>query len=144
VGLGTAKKTSYVMDWVGKSDIQVDSSTDWYVLRFLAYQKFWADEFKKDDSLGIQPINQAKLICYDNSCGKNLYEIADELNVSYNDLKKYNPWILNDYVPGDKNYIIYHPSNVTFFENSIQIPEILQPDDFLLPPKKKLDNPQKE
>ena len=144
VGLGTAKKTSYVMDWVGKSDIQVDSSTDWYVLRFLAYQKFWADEFKKDDSLGIQPINQSKLICYDNSCGKNLYEIADELNVSYDDLKKYNPWILNDYVPSDKNYIIYHPSTVTFFDNSIQIPEILQPADFLLPPKKKLDNPQKE
>jgi membrane-bound lytic murein transglycosylase D len=144
LGLGAAKKTDYVMDWVGKSDIQVDSSTDWYVLRFLAYQKFWADEFKKDDSLGIKPLNQAELICYDNSCGKNLYQIADELNVSYDDLKKFNPWILNDYIPDDKNYILYHPSNVTFFDNSLLIPEIIQTEDFLMPPKKKLANPQKE
>jgi membrane-bound lytic murein transglycosylase D len=144
LGLGAAKKTAYVMDWAGKSDIQVDSSTDWYVLRFLAYQKFWADEFKKDDSLGIKPINQAELICYGNSCGKNLYQIADELNVSYDDLKKYNPWILTDYVPDDKNYILYHPSNATFFDNSLIIPEIMPEEDFLLPPKKKLKNPQKE
>jgi len=144
LGLGAAKKTDYVMDWVGKSDIRVDSSTDWYVLRFLAYQKFWADEFKKDDSLGIKPLNQAELIVYDNSCGKNLYQIADELNVSYDDLKKFNPWILTDYIPDDKNYTLYHPSNATFFDNSQIIPEIMPEEDFLLPPKKKLKNPQKE
>jgi membrane-bound lytic murein transglycosylase D len=144
VGLGTAKKTPYVMDWVGKSDIQVDSTTDWYVLRFLAYQKFWADEFKKDDSLGIKPSNQSKLVLYDKSRGKNLYEIANELNISFDDLKKYNPWILNDFVPDDKNYILYHPSNATFFDNSLLIPENMPEEDFLLPPKKKLKNPQKE
>lgn len=144
VGLGTAKKTPYVMDWVGKADIQVDSTTDWYVLRFLAYQKFWADEFKKDDSLGIKPDNASKLVTHEKTRGKNLYEIADELNISYDDLKKYNPWILNDFIPDDKNYIIYHPSNVTLFDNSQSLPERTAPENFLLPPKKKLDNPQKE
>jgi membrane-bound lytic murein transglycosylase D len=144
IGLGTAKKTPYVMDWVGKSDIQVDSTTDWYVLRFLAYQKFWADEFRKDDSLGIKPSKQSKLVIYDNTCGKNLYEIADELNFSYDDLKKHNPWILNDFIPDDKNYILYLPSHVPFFDNSKLIPQIKEPEDFLLPHKKKLDNPQQE
>jgi hypothetical protein len=81
---------------------------------------------------------------YENKRGKNLLEIADELNISYDDLKKHNPWILNDFIPDDKNYILYHPSNVPFFDNSKRIPEITEPADFLLPPKKKLDNPQKE
>jgi LysM repeat protein len=41
-----------------------------------------------------------------------LYDLSDELKVSYDDLKRHNAWILKDFVPDDKAYTLYHPSNV--------------------------------
>jgi membrane-bound lytic murein transglycosylase D len=44
VGLGTIKKLPYTANWADKTEIEVDSSTDWYVIRFLAYKHFWAEQ----------------------------------------------------------------------------------------------------
>jgi membrane-bound lytic murein transglycosylase D len=118
IGLGSIKKSTYFNDWLGKTEIQVDSSTDWYVLRFLAYKYFW------EDQVGcFSDLNSAKsdvsLVCYNNAQGKNLYELSDELKISFDDLKKHNPWILKDYLPNDKAYTIYHPSNITEFTSAV-------------------------
>ena len=40
------------------------------------------------------------------------------LQLSYDDLKKHNAWILKDWIPNDKIYTFYHPSNIkTFVSN---------------------------
>jgi len=111
LGLGAVKKMSIFSDWNGKNEIQVDSSTDWYVLRFLAYKNFWEEQFANNAS-GINP---PSLLTYSNFQGKNLLEVSDELKISYNDLKRHNPWILKDYIPSDKSYTLYHPSNLNYF-----------------------------
>jgi len=111
VGLGTLKKLPYAVNWADKTVIEVDSSTDWYVLRFLAYKEFWAEKMA---SLPITN-DSTNLITYQASKGKNLYELSDELQVNYDELKRYNAWVLKDWIPEDKNYTIYHPSNIKPF-----------------------------
>ena len=108
VGLGTLKKLPYAMNWADKTTIEVDSSTDWYVLRFLAYKEFWSEKMA---SLPISK-DSTNLITYQTGKGKNLYELSDELQVNYDELKRYNAWVLKDWIPEDKNYTIYHPSNI--------------------------------
>lgn len=110
VGLGTIKKLPYSVNWADKTEIEVDSSTDWYVIRFLAYKHFW------EGQLNTLPISDStSLVTYANTRGKNLYDLSDELKVSYDDLKRYNAWILKDFVPDDKAYTLYHPSNVKIY-----------------------------
>lgn len=115
LGLGTLKKMPLATDWLGKSLIEVDSSTDWYVLRFLAYKHFWETELQ----LNSQEVatESPSMITYKQVKGKNLMELSDEWKVSYDDLKKYNSWVLKDWVPDDKEYTLYHPSNVSIFES---------------------------
>lgn len=124
VGLGTLKKSPYFNNWSGKTEIEVDSTTDWYILRFLAYKNFWEDQVGCFSDSTFEK-NDVNLVCYNNTQGKNLYELSDELKISYDDLKKHNPWILKDYLPNDKSYTIYHPSNVTeFISTSAKKPDI--------------------
>jgi len=114
VGLGTVKKSSYFNNWLDKKEIEVDSSTDWYILRFLAYKNFWEGQVGCFSDASAEK-NDVSLVCYNNVEGKNLYELSDELKISFDDLKKHNPWILKDYLPNDKPYTLYHPSNVVEF-----------------------------
>ena len=111
VGLGTLKKLPYAVNWADKTVIEVDSSTDWYVLRFLAYKEFWSEKMA---SLPISK-DSTNLITYQAGKGKNLYELSDELQVNYDELKRYNAWVLKDWIPEDKNYTLYHPSNIKPF-----------------------------
>lgn len=115
LGLGTLKKMPLATDWLGKSLIEVDSSTDWYVLRFLAYKHFWETELQLNSQ--EVTIESPSMITYKQVKGKNLMELSDEWKVSYDDLKKYNSWVLKDWVPDDKEYTLYHPSNVSIFES---------------------------
>ena len=121
LGLGSIKKLNYAADWAGKTEIQVDSSTDWYVIRFLAYKEFWAEKMANEPILS--PDN--RLLTYEAKGGKNLFDISDELKISYDDIKKYNSWILHDYLPEEKSYTIYHPSNLKMFMSSIENPEFI-------------------
>lgn len=111
VGLGTIKKLPYSTNWADKTVIEVDSSTDWYILRFLAYKEFWAEKLV---SLPMAK-DSTNLVVYQGTKGKKLYEISEELQVSYDELKKQNAWILKDSIPEDKNYILYHSSNIKPF-----------------------------
>lgn len=111
VGLGTIKKLPCSTNWAGKTDIEVDSSTDWYVIRFLAYKEFWQEQIIKLPVLN----DSTRLVTHDDTKGKNLYELSDELKISYDDLKRYNAWILKDWIPSDKSYTLYHPSNIKVF-----------------------------
>jgi membrane-bound lytic murein transglycosylase D len=117
MGLGALKKSPYYTKWQNKTEIEIDSSTDWYVLRFMAYKNFWESQVGCfSDSTAEK--SDVSLVCYKNVQGKNLYDLSDELNISFDDLKKHNPWILKDYLPNDKMYTIYHPSNLSEFSST--------------------------
>ncbi|MHA8062078.1 LysM peptidoglycan-binding domain-containing protein [Aquirufa beregesia] len=120
LGLGTLKKMPLATDWLGKSLIEVDSSTDWYVLRFLAYKHFWETELLLNSQESVAT-ESPSMITYKQVKGKNLMELSDEWKVSYDDLKKYNSWVLKDWIPDDKEYTLYHPSNVSIFESKSNV-----------------------
>lgn len=120
LGLGTLKKMPLATDWLGKTIIEVDSSTDWYVLRFLAYKHFWESELQLQAAEGTIA-ETPSMVTYKQVKGKNLMELSDEWKVSYDDLKKYNSWVLKDWVPVDKEYTLYHPSNVSIFESKSHV-----------------------
>jgi membrane-bound lytic murein transglycosylase D len=125
MGLGALKKSPYYTKWQNKTEIEIDSSTDWYVLRFMAYKNFWESQVGCfSDSTAEK--SDVSLVCYKNVQGKNLYDLSDELNISFDDLKKHNPWILKDYLPNDKMYTIYHPSNLSEFSSTspTKVPKI--------------------
>lgn len=114
MGLGTLKKTNYAQDWKGKTEIEVDSSTDWYLIRFLAYKHFWEDKLQNEPNIELENT----MITLQMTGGRNLYELSDSLQVSYDDLKKHNAWILKDWIPNDKMYTLYHPRNIKTFESN--------------------------
>jgi membrane-bound lytic murein transglycosylase D len=114
MGLGTLKKTNYAQDWKGKTEIEVDSSTDWYLIRFLAYKHFWEDKLQNEPNLELDNI----MVTLQTEGGRNLYDLSDSLQLSYDDLKKHNAWILKDWIPKDKIYTIYHPSKIKTFVSS--------------------------
>ncbi|SFP35019.1 membrane-bound lytic murein transglycosylase D [Pseudarcicella hirudinis] len=105
LGLGAVRRNNS-LDWAAKNDISVNSSTDWYVLRFLAYKHFLEREYKSfKDSSG------SYLFEYPNSRGKNLSDISRELNVDLVEIRKNNSWLQSTSVPDDKDYIVYFPVN---------------------------------
>lgn len=120
MGLGTLKKTNYAQDWKGKTEIEVDSSTDWYLIRFLAYKHFWEDKLQNEPNIELEN----SMVTMQMSGGRNLYELSDSLQLSYDDLKKHNAWILKDWIPNGKIYTLYHPSNIKTFVSSTHKPFI--------------------
>jgi membrane-bound lytic murein transglycosylase D len=120
MGLGTLKKTNYAQDWKGKTEIEVDSSTDWYLIRFLAYKHFWEDKLQNEPNIELEN----SMVTLQMSGGRNLYELSDSLQLSYDDLKKHNAWILKDWIPNGKIYTLYHPSNIKTFVSSTHKPFI--------------------
>ncbi len=104
LGLGAVRRMTD-NDWAYKNEITVNSSTDWYVLRFLAYRHF----LEKQYNLSKNTANTTYLFEYNNSRGKNLVDIAQELDVPLADVIVNNPWLKSSSVPDDKDYVVYLP-----------------------------------
>ena len=106
LGLGAVRRMTDI-DWAYKNEVTVNSSTDWYVLRFLAYRHFLEKQYKNSKT------NTATtyLFEYNNSRGKNLTDIAQELDIPLADVVVNNPWLKSSTVPDDKDYIVYLPVN---------------------------------
>ena len=116
VGLGAVRRMAD-NDWAYKNEITVNSSTDWYVLRFLAYRHFLEKQYNQSKNV----VNANYLFEYNNSRGKNLVDIAQELDVSLSDVVVNNAWLRSSSVPDDKDYIVYLPvSNQQYLDLKIK------------------------
>ena len=106
LGLGAVRRMTDI-DWAYKNEVTVNSSTDWYVLRFLAYRHFMEKQYKSSKN---SP-SPTYLFEYNNSRGKNLTDIARELEIPLADVVVNNTWLKSTTVPDDKDYIVYLPVN---------------------------------
>lgn len=106
LGLGAVRRMAD-NDWAYKNEITVNSTTDWYVLRFLAYRYFMEKQYNQTKNIA----NPTYLFEYNNSRGKNLIDIAQELDVSVSDVIINNAWLKSSSVPNDKDYTVYLPVN---------------------------------
>jgi membrane-bound lytic murein transglycosylase D len=116
LGLGAVRRMTDI-DWAYKNEVTVNSSTDWYVLRFLAYRHFMEKQYK----LSKNNTPTTYLFEYNNSRGKNLSDIAQELEIPLSDVVVNNPWLRSSTVPDDKDYIVYLPvSNQQYLDLKIK------------------------
>ncbi|MEA5458103.1 LysM peptidoglycan-binding domain-containing protein [Arcicella sp. LKC2W] len=106
LGLGAVRRMSAI-DWAYKNEVSVNASTDWYVLRFLAHRHFLEKQYKQSKN----QVSSNYIFEYTNSRGKNLTDIAQELDVPLSDVIVNNTWLKSTTVPDDKDYIVYLPVN---------------------------------
>jgi membrane-bound lytic murein transglycosylase D len=104
LGLGAVRRMTDI-DWAYKNEVTVNSSTDWYILRFLAYRHFLEKQYNQSKNNETSTY----LFEYTNSRGKNLVDIAQELDVPLSDVMVNNAWLRSSSVPDDKDYIVYLP-----------------------------------
>ena len=115
MGLGAVRRMPD-NDWAYKSEITVDATTDWYVLRFLAYRYFLEKQYTQSKN----NVSATYLFEYNNSRGKNLVDIAQELDVPLADVVINNKWLKSSSVPDDKDYVVYLPvSNQQYLDLKI-------------------------
>lgn len=100
-------------DWSGKREITVTSTTDWYLLRFLAHRHFLETEYKKAKNNASNDF----LYEYTNSKGKSVSEIAKELEVTPNIITQYNAWLKASSIPADRNYTVYIPMSTLKYKD---------------------------
>ncbi|PWK22621.1 LysM repeat protein [Arcicella aurantiaca] len=106
LGLGAVRRMSDI-DWAYKNEVSVNASTDWYVLRFLAHRHFLEKQYKQSKN----QVSSNYIFEYTNSRGKNLTDIAQELEVPLADVIVNNTWLKSTTIPDDKDYIVYLPVN---------------------------------
>ena len=116
MGLGAVRRMPD-NDWAYRSEITVDATTDWYVLRFLAYRYFLEKQYNQSKN----NVNETYLFEYNNSRGKNLVDIAQELDIPLADVVINNKWLKSSSVPDDKDYVVYLPvSNQQYLDLKIK------------------------
>ena len=87
-------------EWYGSQNISVTAKTDFYLLRAIAHKMVFEKEI-----VNYKPLN-ISFFEYIFNTGKSIMFIAKELNVSEDDIWKYNRWINIQSVPEDKPYIL--------------------------------------
>jgi membrane-bound lytic murein transglycosylase D len=87
-------------EWAYASEVKLDGKTDRYIIKTIAHRI--AFEYRLNRLR--EPSNA--FVEYKNSKGKSLTQIATDLSLELNDLKKYNAWLLANNIPSDKDYSV--------------------------------------
>jgi membrane-bound lytic murein transglycosylase D len=112
MGAGGAMK-SLPKDMSGARHMEINSSTYWYVKKFLAHKVAFEDAVKGE--------GQIKAVPYVNNSKKSLTDIAHEVSVSEDEIKQYNKWAKKGSIPDDRAYTVIIP--VIGDGKDIHIPE---------------------
>lgn len=103
-GLGGAR-TLLPTDWTEADKLEIDKNTHWYILKFLAHKLAF------EQSVGRNQFPGLVLLEYNGANGKNLRQIARELDVEVEQLAFYNKWLDgNARIPEDKPYTVMVPA----------------------------------
>jgi membrane-bound lytic murein transglycosylase D len=89
---------------IGAERMDIDNSTHWYILKFLAHKIAFEDAIGKSADLPVT------LLQYPDCEGKTLEEIAQETDVPLAELELYNKWLNRRRVPEDRDYIVILPT----------------------------------
>ena len=97
-------------EWYGSQEISVTAKTDFYVLRAIAHKMVFEKEIAKYKPSDITFFE------YNYNAGKSISFISKELNVSEDDIWKYNRWVNIQSVPEDKPYTMV----IALSENEVE------------------------
>ncbi len=85
----------------GKRDMEITSSTYWYIKKFLAHKIAFEESVKSPGMI--------KVVAYENKDKKMLTDLAREISVDEAELKQYNKWAKTGTIPGDRAYTVLIP-----------------------------------
>jgi membrane-bound lytic murein transglycosylase D len=107
-GLGGVKQ--YVdTKYVGVSEMDINASTHWYAIKFLAHKLAY------EDKVGYNKQPELSLLEYTKETkGKTISELASITQIAEEKLKEYNKWALKSRIPEDEDYTLMLP--VTYLE----------------------------
>jgi len=88
----------------GDRSMSITKRTYWYVKKFLAHKIAFQSALSK-----LSPANA--ILEYRNSRNKTLKEIARDVDIDLEVLKKYNKWLKTRRIPTDKPYMVLVPPN---------------------------------
>jgi membrane-bound lytic murein transglycosylase D len=89
---------------IGTKTMDIDENTHWYILKFLAHKIAFEPHLYRNTS---SP--NLRVMEYTECENKSLDQLAQETNYPVEQLQFYNRWILNGFVPGDKDYTLILP-----------------------------------
>lgn len=112
MGAGGAMK-SLPKNMSGARHMEINSSTYWYVKKFLAHKVAFEGAVKGEGQIKAMP--------YVNNSKKSLTDIAREVSVSEDEIKEYNKWAKKGSIPDDRAYTVIIP--VIGEGKDIHIPE---------------------
>ena len=104
LGVGGISKT-VPSDWMYARTILLTAATDRYVLRFFAHKIAIEAAIERHNSA-----NEFVFIEYPKAGGRNLKDVANEMDIDEAALRKYNVWVTTDDIPTDKEYTLVLPT----------------------------------
>jgi len=101
-GMGGARKYMNKSNY-GARKLEINSSTHWYVKKFIAHKIAFQDRINDQHSQNLS------LIEFKKGANKNLSWIAQEFELDVDLIKTYNKWIRTGEIPEDKTYVVLIP-----------------------------------
>ena len=101
-GMGGARKYMNKSNY-GARKLEINSSTHWYVKKFIAHKIAFQDRINDKHSQNLS------LIEFKKGTNKNLSWIAKEFELDVDLIKTYNKWIRTGEIPEDKTYVVLIP-----------------------------------
>ena len=98
----------------GAKNMEITSSTYWYVKKFLAHKVAFGD--------AVKGVGQIQVLPYESHGKKLLADIAQEVSVDAEELKSYNKWVKSGRIPDDRSYTVMIPATGS---TEIKLPETL-------------------
>ena len=102
-GMGGARKYMDKSNY-GARKLEINSSTHWYVKKFIAHKIAFQDRINDKHSQNLS------LIEFKKGANKNLNWIAKEFELDVDLIKTYNKWIRTGEIPEDKTYVVLIPT----------------------------------
>lgn len=102
-GMGGAREYMNKSNY-GARKLEINSSTHWYVKKFIAHKIAFQDRINDKHSQNLS------LIEFKKGANKNLNWIAKEFELDVDLIKTYNKWIRTGEIPEDKTYVVLIPT----------------------------------
>ena len=102
-GMGGARKYMNKSNY-GARKLEINSSTHWYVKKFIAHKIAFQDRINDKHSQNLS------LIEFKKGTNKNLSWIAKEFELDVDLIKTYNKWTRTGEIPEDKTYVVLIPT----------------------------------
>lgn len=99
----TGTQRSVPDKWYGANSMNINGKSHWYIKKFIAHKLAFQDfvgEGRKNPDVSLSDYEGR---------GKTLKQVSNEIGVSYDELKRFNKWLNQTRIPGDKSYKVIYP-----------------------------------